>query len=86
MCPERPGVEGRVDPSTTRAHKDLLRIQGLTVDEINQLVDAAAAFKEVGWRRRKPSVFRAQYHTEISAELHDVDDQLGGYSTIIVDN
>lgn len=39
--------------ATTWTHKDLLGIQELTADEINQLLDAAAAFKEVGERAVK---------------------------------
>lgn len=35
----------------------MLRIQELTADEINHLLDAVAAFKEVGRRRRKLAVF-----------------------------
>jgi aspartate carbamoyltransferase catalytic subunit len=39
--------------ATTWTHKDLLGIQELSVDEINHLLDAAAAFKEVGERAVK---------------------------------
>src|SRR5579859_7901064 len=39
--------------TTTWTHKDLLGIQELTADEINHLLDAAAAFKEVGERAVK---------------------------------
>ena len=39
--------------TTSWNHKDLLGIQDLTVDEINCLLDTAAAFKQVGKRAVK---------------------------------
>src|SRR5258707_15159496 len=39
--------------TTTWSHKDLLGIRELTAEEINHLLDAAAAFKEVGERAVK---------------------------------
>jgi len=39
--------------TATWTHKDLLGIRELTVEEINMLLDTAAAFKEVGERAVK---------------------------------
>ena len=86
LCPERPGVERRFDPSTTRTHKELLRIQELTADEINHLLDAVAVFKGIGGRHKKPPVSSVLYHTEAAAERHDADDLRGGFCNVIIDN
>ena len=86
MCPERPGVDGRVHPLAAWTHKDLLRIQELTADGINHLLDAVAVFKGIGGRHKKPPVSSVLYHTEAAAERHDADDLRGGFCNVIIDN